>query len=112
MRRFFSAQWIGCFLGLSLLGATPLWAGKQVTISQKGKKFSEKEITIKVGDEIKFINDDDTAHHLMFKAGGKKVSHKQPKGADPFVHKFEEEGKLKVRCAIHPKMKLKVKVEK
>lgn len=84
---------------------------EQHTVSQKDKAFSTKELSIKAGDEVKFTNEDSTAHHLMYKIDGKKFSHKQKQGADPIVQKFDKAGKYKVRCAIHPKMKLKIKVE-
>ena len=39
--------------------------GAQHTITEKGKVFSESEITIKTGDTIVFVNDDVVAHNVL-----------------------------------------------
>lgn len=101
-------------VSIFLLDTNILFA-KQHEIIQKGKKFNTKEISIKTGDELKILNMDDTTHHLMYKVDGKRISHKQKSG-DPegtkFIQKFVTVEKLTIRCAIHPKMKLKVEVTK
>ena len=86
---------------------------KEHVITQKDKAFSVKEINAKVGDKLKFVNAEDIAHHIMFKDGGTRISEKQKdKNAEAINHTIENEGSFTVRCAIHPKMKLKVTVTK
>lgn len=83
----------------------------EVTVTQNGKEFTPDEITIRVGDTIRFVNDDNVTHnvHSMthdheFDIGGQKVG-------EATTHTFTEPGVVKVQCAIHPKMKLIVTVE-
>jgi len=78
-------------------------------IIQQKKKFSEKKITIKAGDEINFINEDKTTHQIHDREGTFEPVVQKP--GESHKVKFEEPGKYKLRCAIHPKMKLKVTVE-
>lgn len=79
-------------------------------IDQKGQKFSKESIEINRGDTLKFTNSDPTPHHLMVKVDGKPFNKAQPAKSPPVEIKFEQDQEVTVRCAIHPKMKLKVKV--
>ncbi|SMF62953.1 hypothetical protein [Pseudobacteriovorax antillogorgiicola] len=92
------------FAGLSAVA-------KEHTIKQKNKQFSQKEIKLKVGESLKFTNEDNTTHHIMMKVDGKRISQKQVEGAAPIVQTFSKPQETTVRCAIHPKMMLKVTVE-
>jgi len=46
-------------------GAVAAYAAADATIRQKGKVFSQAEISIKKGDELTFLNDDNIAHNVM-----------------------------------------------
>jgi len=81
------------------------------TVGQKNKAFSTKEITIKVGDTIKFENQDPFFHNVYslsdintFDLGS------YPKGENRAV-KFDTAGKIAIECAIHPNMYMDVIVE-
>jgi plastocyanin len=80
-------------------------------VVQKAKAFSESVIEVSKGDKVVIKNEDDTAHHIMFKWGGKTISQKQEPGDTPFSFQFDEPGETVVRCAIHPKMVLNIKVK-
>ena len=102
-------------LSLCLTLSLPATAmSKEHVIVQKDKKFNQDAIEITAGDSIVFRNEDETAHHLMYKIDGKRESHKQKSG-DPdgtaITQAFSAAGDITVRCAIHPKMKLKIKVK-
>lgn len=95
-----------------VLGFAPagLAVAKEHVVNQKEKQFSAEEITVAVGDSVLFKNDDDTSHNVFStKEGAKFNLGIQKKGAES-SHKFETAGTFEVRCAIHPKMKLKVVV--
>lgn len=90
------------------------------TIIQKDKKFFHKNaagelktiknLEIKKGDNIVFINEDKIAHNVYGKGGSFKFEiPKQVTGQKDTIG-FSETGKTKIRCAIHPRMKLNVKV--
>lgn len=83
----------------------------EITVTQRGRKFVPNEVTIKVGDRIKFVNNDNITHNVhsmtkkhAFDIGGQKVG-------VVTSHTFTKPGIVKVRCAIHPKMKLIVTVK-
>ncbi len=95
--------------GASLLASAAL--AEEVVISQKGKAFSEKKITLKVGDTISFVNDDDITHNVYSRSKGQKFDIGAQRPGTTVPHQFTAPGKVKVRCAIHPRMKLTVKVE-
>ena len=80
-------------------------------VAQKNKEFSVSNITIKAGDSIKFVNEDDFHHNvfslsdaILFDLGS------YDKGVSKSVT-FEESGVVDVECAIHPNMQLQVTVE-
>ena len=54
---------LGAALALSLAGATAL-AG-EVVVTQKTKSFSTKKLSLKVGDSIKFVNEDPFPHNVF-----------------------------------------------
>ena len=100
-----------CFL--LLFCASPMIAmAEDYIVGQKNKKFSEEKMTIKVGDIIKFENNDNFFHNIfslsdvqVFDLGS------YPKGESRAVT-FEKPGTLIIECAIHPTMSLHVTVGK
>lgn len=85
---------------------------KNHLITQKDKQFSQSEITIAPGDSIVFKNDDDTAHNVFTASDGLKFNLGIQKGGTEASHQFIAAGEGEIRCAIHPKMKLKISVKK
>ncbi len=83
----------------------------EVAVTQKGRKFSEKKIELSVGSSIKFINDDDVTHNIHSTTKGYAFDVGAQKPGQTIVHTFGKAGKVKIRCAIHPKMKIKVTVK-
>ncbi|MFN3657090.1 MAG: plastocyanin/azurin family copper-binding protein [Pseudolabrys sp.] len=80
------------------------------TIGQKGKVFSKADITIKAGDSIVFVNDDNIPHNVMSMNPDNKfnLGSLRPGSATPVT--FKAAGDVEVICAIHPSMKMRVKV--
>lgn len=82
----------------------------QVAVGEKGKVFSESEVSIKVGDSVVFNNDDNVAHNVMSTNPDNKFNlGLLPPGSSTPVT-FNTPGEILVLCAIHPSMKLTVKV--
>jgi plastocyanin len=80
-----------------------------IEVRQKGQQFSPAEVTVPVGRAITFINDDDVAHSVISKDGRIELPVQRPGERAPMT--FDTPGTVEVRCAIHPGMKLKVKVK-
>jgi plastocyanin len=82
----------------------------QVTIGEKGKVFSQSEISIKVGDSVVFNNDDNVAHNVMSNDPDNKFNlGLLPPGSSTPVT-FSTPGDIVILCALHPSMKMTVKV--
>jgi plastocyanin len=80
------------------------------TIRQKGKVFSESALTIKKGDELLFLNDDNIAHNVLSTTAGNRFDLGLLNPGELRPVKFDSVGDIKVICAIHPTMKMIVKV--
>jgi len=83
----------------------------EVVVDQQNKEFSEKSLHLKVGDSIKFVNKDDIVHEVHSDSEGNDFDLGAQKPGAETSHTFDKPGTVKVRCAIHPKMKLEVVVE-
>ena len=89
----------------------PLAYGAEIVVDQHNKEFSESAITIKVGDSVKFVNKDDIVHDVHSMSEGYEFDLGVQKPGSETTYTFDKPGVVKVRCAIHPKMKLDVTVE-
>ena len=82
-----------------------------VTVSQKDKAFSTKEVHLKAGDRVVFMNEDSVTHNVYSLTKGHEFEIKtQPPGKSDAIQ-FSRPGVALVECAIHPKMKVKVHVD-
>ena len=99
-----------------LLVATALccvsWSAQAAehVVSQKNKAFSTKKLTIKVGDSIKFVNDDNFAHNVFSLSPVKSFDLGSFGNGGFKTVVFDKPGKVAVECAIHPDMLLDVEV--
>jgi plastocyanin len=84
-------------------------AAADFTIGQKNKAFSVRQITIKVGDRITFVNDDIVKHNVFSETKGAEIDFPQPPGRSDSV-RFLQPGTVAVECALHPEMRLEVQV--
>ncbi len=94
---------------IAVSGAT--FAADPVRVTQQGKQFSEKNLNLVAGQEIIFINDDKVAHNVYTIVKGKKRDLGLQKSGEEDSITFDAAGTYRVRCAIHPKMKMVVKVK-
>ena len=80
------------------------------TIGQKGKVFSQAEVSIKKGETLVFVNDDNIAHNVLSTSAAHRFNLGliQPGHSTPVT--FKNAGDLNIICAIHPTMKMVVKV--
>jgi plastocyanin len=83
-------------------------AGK--VIEQKGKMFSDAEVAIKKGETITFVNNDNVTHNVMSKSPGNEfnIGAQTPGTSAPVT--FDTAGEANILCAIHPQMKMTVKI--
>jgi len=81
-----------------------------LTIHQQGRKFSSESVTIKAGETLTFVNDDTVPHNIYSASRGNEFNlGSQAPGMSTEVT-FTEAGDVQVLCAIHPRMKMAVKI--
>ena|SRR5438874_326742 len=78
-------------------------ASKSARISIKGMKFQPTTLTIKPGQTVTWINNDDRDHSVLaadasFKSGNLP-------GGSSFSFTFKKAGKFSYSCPYHPRMK-------
>lgn len=96
-------------LALASLAAAPALAEEHV-VSQKNKSFSTKQLTVKVGDSVKFVNDDPFAHNVFSLSDTKSFDlGSYGIGLSKSVL-MDKPGIIDVECAVHPDMKMTIEV--
>lgn len=104
----------GLFLiaAAAIAGWAPTAEAKDIEIIQKDKKFSRKDLSVKVGDIVSFRNEDPFFHNVFSMSDVKTFdlgSH--PQGQVRKIM-FDNPGLVEVECAIHPDMKINIEVKK
>ena len=83
-----------------------------VTVDQSGQHFSERSLDLTKGDVLNFANKDDVSHNItVVDSDDDAVDLGLQKPGETFTYKFDKQGKFKIRCSIHPSMKLAVTVK-
>ncbi|MBI3515779.1 MAG: cupredoxin domain-containing protein [Proteobacteria bacterium] len=100
-----------CSVVLYSLAASPSAIAGEVSVGQAHQKFSEDAVSIKAGDSIKFVNDDNVAHNVMSAGPGGSKNAGLQKAGDSTTILYDKAGEYRVHCGIHPKMKMTVKVD-
>jgi plastocyanin len=97
---------------LAILCLPAVAKAADVNITQANQQFSEDAIKIKAGDTVLFKNDDTVTHNIqVVNSDGDANDKGLQKPGEIIKETFAKAGSYKVRCGIHPSMKLKVSVE-
>jgi plastocyanin len=79
-------------------------------VRQQGRMFSVDSITVKAGESLTFVNDDNVPHNIASVSKGNEFNLGSQRPGTSTDVTFTEAGEAQVFCAIHPRMKLTVKV--
>jgi len=93
------------------LAASTAFAATVHTVSQKGRNFSLREIVIARGDSIRFTNEDEFLHQIYVDSKDMSFDSAEQRPGQAIDVTFPQAGIFPVRCHIHPKMLLSVRVE-
>ena len=86
-------------------------AVEAVIVSQRDREFWPRDLTLKSGSVVHIKNDDKVTHHIYVDSPNMSFdSGEQPMGKTVEL-KFDKQGRFAIRCAIHPLMRLIVKVD-
>jgi plastocyanin len=89
-------------------GAPP--SGDQATVVMKDVKFDPKAVTVKVGQTVRWVNEDTVDHDAVAREGADFKSELFGKGKS-FEWKAEAAGTVKYVCTIHPGMEGTIEVQ-
>jgi plastocyanin len=87
------------------------WASQEHVVSQKNKAFSVKRLTVKVGDTVKFVNEDSFAHNVFSLSAVKSFDLGSFGNGGNKTVTFEKPGKVEIECAVHPDMQMEIEVK-
>lgn len=95
-----------------MAGAMPPALAAEHVVVQKSKAFSIKKLSVKLGDSVKFLNDDPFSHNVFSLSDAKSFDlGSYGQGMSKSIV-FDKAGTVEVECAVHPDMKLVVEVTK
>jgi plastocyanin len=94
----------------ALIAVGAAWAAQEHVVAQKNKSFSAKKLTVKVGDTVKFVNEDSFAHNIFSLSAAKSFDLGSFGNGGSKSVTFDKPGKVEVECAVHPDMRLDIEV--
>jgi plastocyanin len=88
-------------------------AAATITVGQHGLVFTQSSASLAKGDRIIFTNEDDVIHNIHIFGPGEDdtVDLGLQKAGVALNYKFDKSGAYKVRCNIHPSMRMAVNVK-
>ena len=76
-----------------------------VTLTQKGCRYIPHLLALRVNQEIKFINEDETAHNIHPQPKlNREWNRSQPPGTPPISERYDKAEFIPVKCNVHPWM--------
>ena len=84
-------------------------AATTITVIQRGLAL----VSLAIGDRLNFTNDDDVIHniHIFGPGSEENVDLGLQKPGKLLTYKFDKAGAYRVRCNIHPSVKMSVTVK-
>jgi plastocyanin len=81
-----------------------------LTVEQRDRSFGVAELTIKAGDTVKFVNNDIYGHNVYSDTKDATFDIGLQEPGETRDVTFDDAVVAKVRCRIHPRMRLQVTV--
>jgi plastocyanin len=83
--------------------STSTSSGNEVEIKMENIQFDPKAVTVKVGQKVKWVNEDTVAHDVASESGEKIKSPTFGRGGS-FEFTPKQAGEIKYVCTLHPGM--------
>jgi len=101
---------VAALAGMALCAvAATAWAAT-LSVEQRGRSFGVSELTVKVGDTVTFINNDIYGHNVYSATEGAEFDIGLQEPGETLDVTFDEAVIAKIRCRIHPRMRLQITV--
>src|SRR5450631_841705 len=97
-------------IALGLFGPSALALAASHTIHQKGRMFSSEVKTIKKGEPLTLLNNDNVPHNVMSVSPGNEFDLGSQRPGTSTDVTFTNAGEVEIICAIHPRMKITIAV--
>ncbi len=107
----FGVRHLVVFAAAALLAGQAARAAEEHVVSQKNKSFSVKKLSVKAGDSVKFVNEDNFAHNVFSLSAAKSFDLGSFGNGGSKTIVFDKAGKIEVECAVHPDMRLDIEVK-
>jgi len=104
------AGWTVVIASVGGIATSVALAGTMVSVVQKGRAFASRQLDIKAGDSVRFLNEDTFIHHVFVKSATMNYDSEEQEPGQSIDVRFPVAGSFNVRCEIHPKMSLQVNV--
>ena len=85
---------------------------KDHVVDQKDKQFSVADLNARIGDTVTFRNNDSVSHNIFSLSDAQSFDLGTYANGQSRSLKLEGEGVIEVECAVHPSMKMQIKVTK
>ena len=95
---------------MTLICLNSVAVADEVAVTMAGGKFTPAIIKLKVGDAIRFVNDDTAAHNVFVPTKGFSVDLGIQQAGKTTMLLVAKAGKFEVECVIHQGMSMKVEV--
>jgi len=83
-----------------------------ISVVQSHQTFDRPQLTVRVGDTIDFLNNDTVTHNIQIVDASNSINDKGlQKPGEKVTVTMSTPGQYKVRCAIHPKMRMTLVVQ-
>jgi cytochrome c peroxidase len=88
-------------------------AANTITVGQKGLQLTQSSASLTHGDRIVFTNEDDVIHNIHIFGPGPDDSTDLglQRPGTTLTYKFDKAGAYRVRCNIHPSVRMAVTVK-
>jgi plastocyanin len=88
-------------------------AATTITVIQRGLALDRASVSLATGDRLNFTNDDDFIHniHIFGPGSEENLDLGLQKPGKLLTYKFDKAGAYRVRCNIHPSVKMSVTVK-
>jgi plastocyanin len=97
-------------LAAALLLPAPARAA-DARITQKNRAYAPSDVTVRVGDTLVFVNEDAVKHNVHSPTDGFAFDLDVQRPGESGRVQVRKRGAFDVLCHIHPKMKLRVRVQ-
>jgi plastocyanin len=94
-----------------IVAGGPLLANDANVVRQAGNEFDPGELSVPVGAVVEFVNDDTVAHNVFSRTLNNEFQLSLMAPGSTAQRRFARAGRVEVRCAVHPRMRLIVTVE-